>query len=329
MIGIRADAEAFLPTLSPESASAVVLHSMLSAATVPTDRHAAWHAVASLLVASADGHILLARTDRGWGTAGGHVEKGDLSLRHAARREAREELDLDVPVDSLVPVSFVSDTDRVPPEHGHYDFCFLHVVPEPVVVTAGDDVAAAAWFTFDALPLLNGHMAAHVEAVRHAMSPHTILLGEDGPGPIDRHAVRAVIERDGALLLLRSRAGDYKFPGGGVEADEDDRTALARELREECGRDLARMDGPVIVVLERRADVGDPTLMFAMESRYYRCTVGDASAAPRLSHVEADVGLAATWVSPEEACAANEHVQGEPHPWVGRELAVLRWLLAE
>lgn len=44
-----------------------------------------------------------------------------------------------------------------------------------------------------------------------------------------------VITRDGELLLLRSRHGDYEFPGGGVEADESAQGAVTRELREECG----------------------------------------------------------------------------------------------
>ena len=326
MISVRADAQGFLSVVAPDSTSAAVLNSVLAAETIPTNRHSAWHAVASVLVVAAHGRVLLARTSRGWGTAGGHVEEHDLSLRHAARREAQEELALDIPIDALVPVSFVSDVDPVSPAHAHYDFCFLHVVPAPVVATAGDDVSEAAWFDFDALPLLNEHMAAHVEAVRRAVAPRTILLGEDGPGSVDRHAVRAVIERAGNLLLLRSRAGDYKFPGGGVEAGEDDHTALARELREECGRDLLRMDGLVLVVRERRADLEDPTRMFTMESRYYRCAVGEAATAPRLSSFEKDLGLMAAWVSRDDACTANEVAEAEGHPWVGRELAVLRAL---
>jgi 8-oxo-dGTP pyrophosphatase MutT (NUDIX family) len=37
--------------------------------------------------------------------------------------------------------------------------------------------------------------------------------------------------------MLRSRHGDYKFPGGGVDPDDPISAALARELREECGLD--------------------------------------------------------------------------------------------
>ncbi|WP_425558410.1 NUDIX domain-containing protein [Kribbella ginsengisoli] len=36
-------------------------------------------------------------------------------------------------------------------------------------------------------------------------------------------------------MLLKSRHGDYKFPGGGVEPGESMQSALQREFLEECG----------------------------------------------------------------------------------------------
>ena len=52
--------------------------------------------------------------------------------------------------------------------------------------------------------------------------------------------VAAVIERDGLILIgqrkPRGRHGlKWEFPGGKVEAGEEPRAALARELREELG----------------------------------------------------------------------------------------------
>jgi 8-oxo-dGTP diphosphatase len=45
---------------------------------------------------------------------------------------------------------------------------------------------------------------------------------------------RAVVVRDGALLLMQERAAGYWFlPGGHVEAGETPEGAVARELREE------------------------------------------------------------------------------------------------
>jgi ADP-ribose pyrophosphatase YjhB (NUDIX family) len=44
-----------------------------------------------------------------------------------------------------------------------------------------------------------------------------------------REAVRAVVMEDDKILLVRSNLGDYKFPGGGVEADESHEQALSRK----------------------------------------------------------------------------------------------------
>ena len=52
--------------------------------------------------------------------------------------------------------------------------------------------------------------------------------------------VAAVIEREGKILICQRKPGGrhalkWEFPGGKVEPGEEDRTALARELREELG----------------------------------------------------------------------------------------------
>ncbi len=50
----------------------------------------------------------------------------------------------------------------------------------------------------------------------------------------------AVLIRDGRVLITQRKAGTHlaglwEFPGGKVEAEEDPRSALVRELREEVG----------------------------------------------------------------------------------------------
>jgi mutator protein MutT len=65
--------------------------------------------------------------------------------------------------------------------------------------------------------------------------------------------VAALIERDGKILVCQRRAGDrfefkWEFPGGKVEANEEPRAALQRELREELaieatiGEEIARYE---------------------------------------------------------------------------------------
>ncbi len=55
--------------------------------------------------------------------------------------------------------------------------------------------------------------------------------------------VAAVIRRGGRVLIARrhaqaERGGRWEFPGGKVEAGEEERQALAREIREELGCDV-------------------------------------------------------------------------------------------
>ncbi len=52
---------------------------------------------------------------------------------------------------------------------------------------------------------------------------------------IYRIAVRGIVFKDGRLLMIESNNGELKFPGGGMEDDEDDIKTLIRETLEETG----------------------------------------------------------------------------------------------
>ncbi|EKD59042.1 MAG: MutT/NUDIX family protein [uncultured bacterium] len=57
-----------------------------------------------------------------------------------------------------------------------------------------------------------------------------------------KHRVRAVIEKDGKLLLIKrvkSAGTHWVFPGGGVEDGESHEQALIRECKEELGVDVS------------------------------------------------------------------------------------------
>ena len=76
-----------------------------------------------------------------------------------------------------------------------------------------------------------------------------------------RVAAYAVIERRGEVLLTHWRRGHmhgWTLPGGGIEAGEDPRDAVVREVAEETGLEakvgkLLGVDSRVMV----REDVGD------------------------------------------------------------------------
>lgn len=69
-----------------------------------------------------------------------------------------------------------------------------------------------------------------------------------------RKAVRAVIMKNGQLLMLRTIHGDFKFPGGGVKKEEEDTVALKREVMEETGFGLSQVGACLGRVLERKED---------------------------------------------------------------------------
>ena len=74
------------------------------------------------------------------------------------------------------------------------------------------------------------------------------------------HVAAAIIESDGALLLVENRrrngATDWSTPGGVVEDDEETLAGLAREVIEETGITVRSWRGPVYKVETVAAGLG-------------------------------------------------------------------------
>jgi 8-oxo-dGTP diphosphatase len=105
--------------------------------------------------------------------------------------------------------------------------------------------------------------------------------------------VVAAVIREGERVLLSQRkagthlAGAWEFPGGKVEAGEDPRAALVRELREELGVE-AVVGAPLEVVFHRYPEKSVLLLFFA-------CTLAPTSPAPAALEV-----AAIRWVATRE-----------------------------
>ncbi|WP_322173690.1 NUDIX hydrolase [Acutalibacter caecimuris] len=88
-----------------------------------------------------------------------------------------------------------------------------------------------------------------------------------------RTAARGVILRAGKLLMIHTDAGDYKFPGGGLEPGESPETALVREVLEETGHKVFGISALWAVTHERRK--GNTADVLEMDSFYFFCEVAD------------------------------------------------------
>jgi 8-oxo-dGTP diphosphatase len=97
-----------------------------------------------------DGGVVLVRRRNpppGWALPGGFVDRGE-SAAQAARREAKEETQLDVELTELLGV--YSDPSRDP--RGFFTISTVFIATAAGVPRGGDDAAEARVFALDALP---------------------------------------------------------------------------------------------------------------------------------------------------------------------------------
>lgn len=143
---------------------------------------------------------------------------------------------------------------------------------------------------------------------------------------IYRDAVRAVIIDDGKLLMLSTKKGDFKLPGGGIEESESELEALIREVKEETGYSCDEIIGPIGKVFERRIDSFDDNYLFEMNSTYYFCTVDGDVGEQSLTEEEIELGFEVVWIDIERALSNNIEFlsrKDKRHQWTNREVKVL------
>lgn len=146
---------------------------------------------------------------------------------------------------------------------------------------------------------------------------------EDG-SVFRRTAVRGIVEREGKFLIIHSKYGDYKFPGGGREAGETLEDTLIREVMEETGYLVDRESmKEYIKVLEKRK--GEQNDILEMESIYFLCNVEVAAGERNLDKYEEEYDYQVEWLPLDEIIRRNELVQDyENIPWIVREILVMK-----
>ena len=147
---------------------------------------------------------------------------------------------------------------------------------------------------------------------------------EDMP-TVERYAVRALIQKNGLWAMQKSKLGEYKIPGGGVEEGESYREALIREVQEETG--LLVMEDSIIEIgeiLEIREDSYQKGTKYIAHSLCYFCDVKEEMTQSAMTENELARGYRLEWTDLDHAITCNEKIQTEM--WTKRDTHFLKWL---
>lgn len=154
-----------------------------------------------------------------------------------------------------------------------------------------------------------------------------IKLGEsinskDTREVVKREAVKGVILNQEELILLKSKKGDYKFPGGGMKQNEDHHKTLKREIEEELGYLDVKINKLLGKVTESYTDKFDKNKIFCMESYYYLCEINGRKVNRKLDEYEKELKLEEKKISLTGALEKNIYTK-EINDWTIRETMVI------
>ncbi len=148
-----------------------------------------------------------------------------------------------------------------------------------------------------------------------------------------RPSARAIIIKDNKIYMVHSLVYDYyKFPGGGIEADESNIDALIRETAEEAGlvviKDSIKEYGYVHRI-QKAKDEGFS--MFIQENFYYLCDVEDRKINQNLDDYEDFEKFTLELIDPKIAINANRNSNHGPKnkDMIEREAKVLELLIKD
>lgn len=221
--------------------------------------------VAAYAVILREDRILLTRlspsvtSEELWTLPGGGLDHGE-DPRDAVVREVKEETGLDAAVGETARV-YSAHLPTAWREGRRVDAHALRIVydgwvpadaPPPRVLEVGGSTMEAAWVPV--ADVLSGAVPV-VPMVLEALADHQ-------PFRKQRLAAYALVTRGDQVLLSRisplgAHPGSWTLPGGGVDHGESPRSALVREVAEECG--LVCTVGELLDVHDARFDGTAPS----------------------------------------------------------------------
>lgn len=144
-----------------------------------------------------------------------------------------------------------------------------------------------------------------------------------------RISVRAIIKKDSKLYLVHlMKTNEYKFPGGGVEANESYEEALIRETLEESGARITNILSCLGYIDQIWPDKYVKGETFFLRSIYYFCEVVENHSELNLSKNEEKFGFTPGWIDLDTAISTNLSCinKGSKYHWTQRELYMFNLL---
>jgi len=143
-----------------------------------------------------------------------------------------------------------------------------------------------------------------------------------------RTASRAIISDGKKYLLITSKYGDYKFPGGGQDKGENLVDTLIREIQEETGYFIKKNSIEKYGRVRERRKKKDNVM--EMDSYYYFCKVEPEAGERSLDAYEEAYEYQNVWVTLQEALEKNKQITDlDACPWIIREIKVMEKLINE
>ena len=149
-----------------------------------------------------------------------------------------------------------------------------------------------------------------------------------------RPSVRGIVLKGSRIALVYSQKYDYyKFPGGGIEDNENQIETLVREVCEESGlivlKDSIKEYGYVRRM--QKSNRSKEYEIFIQDNYYYFCDVEDKMVAQKLDYYEKEEGFTLKWVYPSDAIYVNRNHNHGPKDelMIQREAKVLELLIKE